>query len=94
MHADDFSCSWYEYVGTSFMVLLFIQTIFPIINVLIEVAIKAATRLLIWFKKEATQVRATEGYRQGALQLCECQLAKSGIALLTNCDEGMTGAEA
>lgn len=48
----------YQYVGQSFIILLFIQTIFPLINVIVEILIKWAMRAYVGLKKEATQVSA------------------------------------
>lgn len=52
---DDFSAAWYEYVGTSFMILLFIQTIFPLVNICIEVILKGVQRMVVRLKRDATQ---------------------------------------
>ncbi|KAF5829937.1 hypothetical protein DUNSADRAFT_15293 [Dunaliella salina] len=52
---DDFSAQWYEYVGQSFMILLFIQTIFPLVNIAIEVVVKGVQRMMVWLNRDATQ---------------------------------------
>lgn len=52
---DDFSNRWYDYVGESLMILLFIQTIFPLINVLLEFIKSWVKRALLRFNTEATQ---------------------------------------
>jgi len=48
---------WYEYVGQSFMILLFIQLLIPFINILIDFAIKWIKRGLVRCNEDATQVR-------------------------------------
>jgi len=53
---DDFSPQWYQYVGVSIMTLLFIQSVFPLVNVALEVLIKGIKCLMLMFKKGATQV--------------------------------------
>ena len=65
---DDFSGRWYEYVGVSFIIVLFIQCIFPLLNVLIEVTISVVKRILVLINKNATQVRR--------LRLCNSSLVK------------------
>jgi len=59
---DDFSPAWYEYVGQSFMVLLFIQLIIPFVNIIIEFTIKGIKRTLVKCNEDATQDEFNSAY--------------------------------
>eukprot|EP00983_Pelagomonas_calceolata_P009996 324424-Pelagomonas_calceolata.AAC.4 len=61
---DDFSNRWYDYVGESLMILLFIQTIFPLINVLLEFIKSWVKRALLRFNTEATQKALPETFNK------------------------------
>ncbi|KAF5840292.1 hypothetical protein DUNSADRAFT_17261 [Dunaliella salina] len=59
---DDFSPRWYQYVGVSIMTLLFIQTIFPLVNVAIEMLIKGVKLGILKLKGRASQDEFDSAY--------------------------------
>jgi hypothetical protein len=60
------------------MILLFIQTIFPIVNIVIEVTIKLVMRTIVRMKTEATQVCEA---RLQPTQLKQCQYLMARFAV-------------
>mmetsp|Transcript_8781 Transcript_8781/g.23606 ORF Transcript_8781/g.23606 Transcript_8781/m.23606 type:complete len:1501 (+) Transcript_8781:117-4619(+) len=59
---DDFSPRWYQYVGVSIMTLLFIQTIFPLVNVGIEMMIRGIKLGILLLKGRASQDEFDSAY--------------------------------